>query len=66
MIKNAIKRYRSFFSIKVTCKENQECNVLCIRSMMSLMSNSKLFKFITLRKLMKRQKTLFMAFSLQI
>ena len=61
MVKNTIKLYRSSFSLKVTCKENQEWNVLCIRSMMSLMPNSKLFKFITLRKLIK---TLFMAFSL--
>ena len=53
MVKNTIKFYRSSFSIKVICKENQEWNILCIRSMMSLMSNSKLFKFITLRKLIK-------------
>ena len=60
MVKNTIKLVESSFSVKVTCKENQGWNVLCIRSMMSLTSNSKLFRFKTLRKL----KTLFKAFSL--
>ena len=62
MVKNTIKPYRSSFSIKATCQENQEWNVLCIRSMMSFMSHSKLFKFITLRKLIKPPQNFVHAF----
>ena len=50
------------FSIKVRYKENQGWNVLCIRSMMSLISNSKIFRFITLRKLIKTPENFFQGF----
>ena len=48
--------------MKVTCRENLGWNVLHIRSMIPLMSNSKLFKFMTFQKLIKKSENFVRAF----